>query len=111
MKEGLSIIIVNYNTPQLVIDCLRSFIPSASNAILEVIVVDNASVNNDRELVLNAFPRVKWIQMNYNAGFARANNEGIRQSAGNAVLLLNSDTLVKDNAIENCYASFLSSGY
>ncbi len=108
---SLSVIIVNYRTPQLLIDCLATVYGQDNTLSMEVIIVDNASGDNSRELVTNAFPEVKWIQMSYNAGFARANNEGIRQSTGDVVLLLNSDTLNVDNAIDNCYQQFTASEY
>jgi hypothetical protein len=108
---GLSVIIVNYKTPQLLTDCLATLYTWEPQVPLEVIVVDNASGDNSRELVTRAFPQVKWIQMTYNAGFARANNEGIRQSGGDAVLLLNSDTLIEGNAVEKCYLQFMTDEY
>jgi GT2 family glycosyltransferase len=108
---GLSVIIVNYKTPQLTTDCLATFFTGATRVPLEVIVVDNASGDNSQEIITRAFPRVKWIQMTYNAGFARANNEGIRQATGEVILLLNSDTLIEDNAIEHCYQQFITSEY
>lgn len=107
----LSIIIVNYKTPQLVIDCLKTVYLQMPANRLQVIVVDNASGDNSRELITAAYPAVTWIQMTYNAGFGRANNEGIRQSAGDVVLLLNSDTLNLDNAIEHCYRQFVAADY
>ncbi len=107
----LSIIIVNYKTPQLLIDCLQTVYQQMAAGRAEVIVVDNASGDNSRALITTVFPQVKWIQMTYNAGFARANNEGIRQSAGEVVLLLNSDTLNVDNAIEHCYQQFVAADY
>ncbi len=108
---ALSIIIVNYKTPRLLVDCLRTVFTGRETIAMEVIVVDNASGDNSREIITTAFPQVKWIQLNYNAGFARANNEGIRQSTGDVVLLLNSDTLNEDNAIEQCYRQFIASPY
>lgn len=108
---SLSIIIVNYKTPQLVIDCLRTVYDETRDLSFEVIVVDNASGDDSRERIGRVFPSVRWIQMDYNAGFARANNAAIRQSAGEAVLLLNSDTLVEDRAIEGCYRAFAASPY
>ncbi|OQP45457.1 family 2 glycosyl transferase [Niastella yeongjuensis] len=108
---GLSVIIVNYKTPQLLTDCLATFFSGQNQENLEVIVVDNASGDNSQEIVTRAFPRVKWVQMSYNAGFARANNEGIRQSTSDVVLLLNSDTLNQHNAIEQCYRQFITSDY
>lgn len=108
---AISIIIVNYKTPQLLVDCLRTVFTGSETVPTEVIVVDNASGDNSKEIVTGAFPQVKWIQLTYNAGFARANNEGIRQSTGDVVLLLNSDTLNVDGAIENCYRQFVASDY
>jgi GT2 family glycosyltransferase len=108
---AISIIIVNYKTPALLVDCLRTVLRGQETVPTEVIVVDNASGDNSREIITAAFPQVKWIQLSYNAGFARANNEGIRQSTGEVVLLLNSDTLNEDNAIENCYRQFIASDY
>jgi GT2 family glycosyltransferase len=107
----LSIIIVNYKTPGLLSDCLRSVFNQTTKIKFEVIVVDNASQDNSEEFILGQYPSVRWMNMTYNSGFARANNEGIRQSVGETVLLLNSDTVVVDNAIENCYTSFFNSVY
>lgn len=109
--RDLSIIIVNYKTPQLLSACLQSVISQSYGLDFEIIVVDNNSGDNSRALITSSFPSVRWIQMTYNAGFARANNEGIRQSNGTCVLLLNSDTLVRDQAISNCYNSFVQSDY
>ena len=108
---NLSIIIVNYKSPQLTIDCLRTVYDQTTGFAFEVIVVDNHSNDSSRQMITSAFPQAKWIQMDYNAGFARANNEGIRQAMGKAVLLLNSDTLNLNNAIGNCFLSFLESSY
>jgi len=107
----LSIIIINYKSAQLVIDCLNTVYAQTNGINFEVIVVDNDSHDGGRELILGQFPSVKWIDMSYNSGFARANNEGIRQSTGEAVLLLNADTLVEDNAIEKCFDLFSRSEY
>lgn len=107
----LSIILVNYKSPQLTIDCLQSIDQDRLSVATEIIVVDNASGDNSYAMITAAFPAVKWISMSYNAGFARANNEGIRQSQGKVVLLLNSDTLVENNAIEKCYLEFIKSEY
>jgi len=108
---GLSIIIVNYKSPDLVLDCLRTVYKKTSDISFEIIVVDNASEDNSRSRIMNEYPSVRWIQMSYNAGFARANNEGIRQSRGRVVLLLNSDTLIEDKAIQGCYELFMASDY
>jgi GT2 family glycosyltransferase len=109
--EALSVIIVNYRTPQLLTDCLTSVYRFTSDLSFEIIVVDNNSGDNSQQIIQSAFPQVRWIQLDYNAGFARANNEGIRQSSGDTVLSLNSDTLIKDNAIGKCFDAFASSPY
>lgn len=99
----LSVIIVNYRTPGLVVACLETIFHQESTSPPEVIVVDNASGDNSEEYITTAFPRVRWLQMGYNSGFARANNAGIRIAAGETVLLLNPDTLNENNAIGLCY--------
>jgi hypothetical protein len=108
---NLSIIIVNYKSAGLVLDCLKTVYAETTAISFEVIVVDNQSNDGSREIVLRAFPGVKWIDMSYNAGFARANNAGIRQAAGESVLLLNADTLIKNKGIEKCYQQFAGSKY
>lgn len=105
----LSIIIVNYKTAGLVMDCLRTVYAQTKWPNFEVLVADNASGDGSRDLVLNEFPSVRWVQLDYNAGFARANNAAIRQSLGEVVLLLNSDTLVEGGAIEGCYRALAES--
>lgn len=108
---AISIIIVNYKTPALTVDCLRTVFNGQQTVPTEVIVVDNASGDNSKEIITGAFPQVKWIQLSYNAGFARGNNAGIRQATGDVVLLLNSDTLDVYGAIEKCYKQFIASAY
>ncbi len=107
----LSIIIVNYRTPKLVVDCLNSIYRFPSSANYEIMVVDNLSADESEKEIRTKFPTVRWIQMSYNAGFARANNAAIKQANGNIVLLLNSDTLVENDAIANCVHSFKNSKY
>ena len=107
----LSIIIVNYRTPGLVIDCLHSVYSNTHSISFEVIVVDNDSQDNSRQLILAQFSEVKWIQFDYNSGFARANNEGIRQAKGEMILLLNSDTVCVSAAIAECVRQFSKDPY
>jgi GT2 family glycosyltransferase len=94
----LSIIIVNYKTPQLLLDCIRS-IYQFDTSSFEFIVVDNFSNDNTEALLKEHFSDVIFVQMGYNAGFARANNAGIKMAKGAAYLLLNSDTIVVGDAI------------
>ena len=107
----LSIIIVNYKSAQLISNCIRSLIQYAGGLEYEIIVVDNDSKDDSKQLLTTQFPFIRWKEMGYNAGFARANNEGIRLAKGNAVLLLNPDTLFTDNSLEICLNNFASSTY
>jgi GT2 family glycosyltransferase len=109
MSESLSIIIVNYNSIELIKNCIASVYQFTNNLDFEILVVDNSDSKKD-EILLD-FPKVRWIQMNYNAGFARANNEGIRQAKNDFILLLNPDTLARDNAIGECIQRFVSDPY
>ncbi|WP_018614937.1 glycosyltransferase family 2 protein [Segetibacter koreensis] len=108
---SLSIIIVNYKTPLLIVDCIRSIKSQTKNISYEIIVADNLSNDDSKEIICTEFTDVIWLQINYNAGFARANNAGIRLSKGEIILLLNPDTIVVDDAIENCYLRFIKSNY
>ncbi|MEP6583553.1 MAG: glycosyltransferase family 2 protein [Ginsengibacter sp.] len=107
----LSVIIVNYKSAQLVVDCLHSILNTGTTFEFEIIVVDNNSSDGSNEKITKLFPQVKYLEMKYNAGFARANNEGINNSNGDIVLLLNADTIIENNAIEKCCNSFIKSGY
>ena len=109
MYDGLklSIIIVNYRSSKYIVDCIQSALACNSDNPFEWIVVDNASYDESKSIITKRFPFVKWIDMNYNAGFARANNEGIRQSTGEVVLLLNPDTIVQNNALQRCFEKFI----
>ncbi len=100
----LSIIIVNWNTRIIVCDCLRSIYEQCGEIDLEVIVIDNASTDGSVEMVKKDFPQVTLIENSQNRGFAAANNQGIAISKGRYVLLLNSDTVVLDNAIAKTVA-------
>lgn len=104
----LSIIIINYNSAKLIIDCIQSIVAQTVLADYEIIVVDNSQRNEDELLIKEHFPKVRWINMGYNAGFARANNAAIRQAKGNAMLLLNPDTIVIENAIDKVYVAFMN---
>lgn len=107
----LSIIIVNYHSAALICDCLESAMQFANADTFEWIVVDNNSTDNSKQTITQKFPFVQWVDMGYNAGFARANNEGMRLSKGEVVLLLNPDTIIIDNAIELCFKRFIQSAY
>lgn len=95
----LTVIIVSWNTAPLLAECLRSIFPSAENLDYEIVVVDNASTDGSAAMVEREFAGVRLIRNSTNAGFARANNQGIRASAGRYVLLLNSDTIAPPGAL------------
>lgn len=95
-----SIIIINYKSASLVLDCIRSIRRESHKYQYEIIVVDNASGDQCRQQLEQEFADIRWIQMKYNAGFARANNTGIEASKGKYVLLLNPDTLILEGAID-----------
>lgn len=101
MIKDLSIIVVSYNTKKLTEECLTSTIRSLKHADLtyEIIVVDNVSTDGTREMLKKKFPKVITIFNSKNVGFGRGNNQGIRKANGKYILLLNSDTIVLNNAI------------
>lgn len=97
----LSIIIVNWNTKELVADCVKSIIANTGNISFEIIVVDNGSEDRSVEaLEMLKFNNLRIISNNKNLGFAKANNMGIKIAKGEYILLLNSDTEVKKGVIE-----------
>lgn len=95
----VSIIIVNYNTKQLLVDCLATVLKKTKEVTFEIIVVDNASTDGSEEFVKERYPNIKWINSGDNIGFGRANNLGAKYSTGKYLFLLNSDTLLLNNAI------------
>ena len=72
----LSILIVNYNTCQLTVDCLRSVFASETDYTYEVILIDNNSKDESVQTIRELFPQVKQIENTENTGFAKANNQG-----------------------------------
>jgi len=101
----ISIIIVSYKTPELILGCVRSIFESIPILKFEVIVIDNASGDGSKELVLQHFKDVKWIESGYNAGFSRANNIGINAANGAYILALNPDAYISINFLDN-FVSF-----
>jgi N-acetylglucosaminyl-diphospho-decaprenol L-rhamnosyltransferase len=97
---NLSVIIVSWNTRELLAQCLESLYSSVNKADFEVFVIDNASSDNSPAMVRERFPEVRLIENQQNLGFARANNQAIQNSHADYVLLLNSDTIVKPGAID-----------
>ena len=99
-RPKLSIIIVSYNTKELLIGCLSSILKSLENVDFEIIVVDNHSEDGSTKEVQTRFPQVRLIENQNNKGFAAANNQGLREMRGEFALLLNPDTIVGEEAID-----------
>lgn len=99
-EPDVSIIIVGFNTRDLLEQCLRSVEENAGNVTVETFVVDNASTDGSCEMVRHSFPGVTLIENHRNVGFATANNQGIARSRGRYILLLNPDTIVLSGALE-----------
>lgn len=98
----VSIIIVNYNTPEMTNNCINSIICQTSGLEYEIILIDNASTDRSRE-IFSENKKIKYYYSYENMGFGRANNVGMILSSGKYIFLLNSDTLLKNNAIKIFY--------
>lgn len=96
----LSIIIINWNTRNMLRDCLYTVYDNAPKSSFEVLVVDNASEDGSQEMVSREFPGVRLLCNSKNLGFAAANNRAMKVAGGSYVLLLNSDTLVHGDVLE-----------
>jgi len=99
MNPEVSVIIVNWNVRDMVLDCIRSVIEQTQSSH-EIIVIDNDSADGSVEAIREEFKSIRIIANDSNRGFAAANNQGLEVSQGNYILLLNPDTLVKDGAID-----------
>lgn len=98
----VSIITVNYNTPDITTNCILSVLKNTKKIDYEIILIDNGSTDNSYKTLSNNFSkekRVSLIKSNKNLGFSRGNNLGISKAKGEYVLLLNSDTIVSGNTI------------
>ncbi|MCK6691480.1 MAG: glycosyltransferase, partial [Thermoanaerobaculia bacterium] len=100
----LSVVIVNYNVRAFLEQALLSVRKAMQGIAGEVWVVDNHSVDDSVRMVREKFPEVRLIANTNNPGFAVANNQAIRQSKGEYVLLLNPDTLVEEDTFHKCLA-------
>lgn len=94
-----SIFIVSYNTREILARCLEHLFTSQGNLSMEVFVVDNDSKDGSADMVRERFPQAKLMAMDWNMGFARANNAAFARSSGEFVILLNPDAFVEPDAI------------
>ena len=104
MTPDVSIIVVNWNTCELTLACLRSVYAETREVSFELLVVDNASGDGSADAIAEAFPQVVLLRQTENLGFARANNVAAARARGEFLLLLNSDTVVFDQAIDRLVA-------
>lgn len=100
----VSIMLVNWNTRELTLECLRSVYAQTLDTRFEVIVVDNGSHDGSAEAIAAEFPQVILMAESENHGFAKATNISVERARGRYVLLLNTDTVVLDRAIDRLVA-------
>ncbi len=100
MTIDVSVILVNYNTAGLTVTCLESIFEHTTGLNFEVIVVDNGSNDNSAEIIRKRFPQVLVMQLFHNIGFGRACNLGANQADGQYLLMLNTDTILLNNAVK-----------
>lgn len=105
-EVNVSVVIVNFNTKDITLECIKSLLKHTANIGFEIITVDNGSTDGFVEAVkkLNSGKTVIRVIANKdNLGFAAANNQGLKEAKGEYVLFLNSDTLVKDNVLGSVF--------
>jgi GT2 family glycosyltransferase len=95
----LSIIIVSFNTKDILRRCLEHLNQSEGDLLLEIIVVDNASLDGSVEMLADEYPQVRVISSEINLGFAGANNRALREATGDFYVLLNSDAFLRPDAL------------
>ena len=99
----VSIIIVNYNVKHFVDQCLRSVFDASNDLNIEVFVVDNDSIDGSVEHIRKHFPQVQLVANTENVGFARANNQALKEAVGKYQLLLNPDTIIEKETLTRCF--------
>ena len=99
----ISVVVVNWNTKELLLDCLASVFETIRGIAFEVWLVDNGSQDGSVEAVKARYPLVKIIENRRNLGFAVANNQAFRHMNGRYALLLNTDTVLTDGAVKITY--------
>jgi GT2 family glycosyltransferase len=107
MKKNVSVIIVSYNTKELLSECLNSICEFTEDVNYEIIVIDNGSTDGTLEIIKRDYSHINLIENLDNIGFGRACNLGIEKASGEYVFLLNSDTKLTNNALYFFYSFFL----
>ena len=101
----VSVIVLNYNAGELLLNCIESIKKSAYKN-LEIIVVDNISTDKSQEICKEKYPDVKLIQNDENFGYCEGNNIGIREAKGDYIIILNPDTIVESNWVEELISAY-----
>ncbi|TAL19753.1 glycosyltransferase family 2 protein [Patescibacteria group bacterium] len=96
----LSVIILNYNTKNLLKECLRGIRLASPRLALETVVVDNASTDGSAEMTLSEFPEARLIRAERNLGYAGGNNLGLKYAVGRYVMIMNPDILIWPGSLE-----------
>ena len=109
MKPLISIIILNYNAGNLLIDCVSSIQKSAYTNF-EIILVDNISKDNSHKKCKDSFPTIKLIENKENLGYCEGNNVGLRTAKGEFVVVLNPDTIVDSNWLDELLEAYQNNG-
>ena len=109
MKPLISIIILNYNAGNLLIDCVSS-IQKSDYTNFEIILVDNISKDNSHKKCKDSFPTIKLIENKENLGYCEGNNVGLRTAKGEFVVVLNPDTIVDSNWLDELLEAYQNNG-
>jgi len=101
----VSVIVLNYNAGELLLNCIESIKKSAYKN-LEIIVVDNISTDKSQKICKEKYPDIKLIQNDENFGYCEGNNIGIREAKGDYIIILNPDTIVESNWVEELISAY-----
>jgi len=101
----ISVIVLNYNAGELLLNCIES-VKKSSYKNLEIIVVDNISTDKSQKTCKEKHPDIKLIQNDENFGYCEGNNIGIREAKGDYIIILNPDTIVESNWIEELTSAY-----
>ena len=105
----VSVIVLNYNAGELLLNCIES-IKKSSYKNLEIIVVDNISKDNSHEKCKERYPEIKLIQNKENLGYCGGNNVGINEAKGEFIVILNPDTIVESNWLDELIIAYKKFG-
>ena len=100
----VTIVIVSYNTRDILRNCLEALFENSEGIDMEVFVVDNNSADDSAAMVRRDFPSIRLIANNKNLGFAAANNQAFALASGRYIVLLNPDAYIRPASIEHCLA-------